>query len=97
MTKEKYMSKLSRSEASAGSELHTSMVHLENNIYKHDILCPRCKKELYVEEYLFGRSEKLKNLYIKLNILEYEKVFSNSITIERLKLIEKLTEELNLY
>ena len=31
-----------------------------------------------------------------INKLEYEEVFSNSITIERLKLIVKFIEELNL-
>ena len=34
------------------------------------ILCPRCKKEQDMEEHLFGKCEKLKDLYIK-----YEKVF----------------------
>ena len=46
MMKEKYMSKLSRSEASTIFKLRTRMIHLKNNlrnIYKHDILCPRCK------------------------------------------------------
>ena len=31
------------------------------NIYKHDILCPRCKKEQDVKEHLFGECEKLKD------------------------------------
>ena len=42
------------------------------NIYKHNILCPRCKKEQEMEEHLFGKCEKLKELYLKYNILEYE-------------------------
>ena len=40
MMKEKYMSKLSRSKASAIFKLRTRMIHLKNNfrnIYKHDI------------------------------------------------------------
>ena len=49
-----------------------------------------------MEEYLFGKCEKLKYLYIKCNILEYEEVFNNSITTERLKQIIKIIEELNL-
>ena len=49
-----------------------------------------------MEEHLFGKCEKLKYLYIKCNILEYEEVFNNSITTERLKQIIKFIEELNL-
>ena len=49
-----------------------------------------------MEEHLFEKCEKLKYLYIKCNILEYEEVFSNSITTERLKQIIKFIEELNL-
>ena len=97
--KEKYMSKLSRSEVPTIFKLRTKMIHLKNNfrnIYKHDILCPRCKKQQDVEEHLFGNCEKLKDLYIKYNILEYEEVFKNNITIERLKQIVKFIEELNL-
>ena len=37
-----------------------------------------------MEEQLFGKCEKLKDLYMKYNILEYEKVFNSNITIERL-------------
>ena len=75
MMKEKYMSKLSRSETEASPifKLHTRMIHIKNNfrnIYEHDNLCPRCKKEQDMEEHLFGKCEKLKDLYIK-----YEKVF----------------------
>ena len=65
MIKEKYMYKLSRSEASTIFELRTRMINLKNNfrnIYKHDNLCPRCKKEQDVEENLLGKSEKLKAL-----------------------------------
>ena len=53
------------------------MIHLKSNfrnIYKHDILCPRCKKEHDMEEHLFGKCEKVKDLYIKYNILWYEEV-----------------------
>ena len=92
MMKEKYMSKLSRSEASAIFKLRTRMIHLKNNfrnIYEHDILCSRCKKEQDMEEHLFGKCEKLKDLYVKYNILGYEEVFTNNITIERLKEIVK--------
>ena len=39
---------------------------------------------------------RLKDLYIKCNIVEYEEVLNNSITIERLKQILKFIEELNL-
>ena len=48
MMKEKYMSKLSRSEASTIFKLCTRMIHLKNNfrnIYKNDILRPQCKKK----------------------------------------------------
>ena len=99
MMKEKYMSKLSRSEASAIFKLRTRIIHLKNNsrnLYKRDILCPWCKKEQDVQEHLFAKCEKLKDLYIKCNILEYDKVFYNNITIERLKQITKFVEELNL-
>ena len=79
------------------------MIHLKNiykssirNIYKHDILFPRCKKEKDMEEHLFGKCEKLEDLYIKYNILEYEEVFNNNITVQRLKQIVKFIEELNL-
>ena len=48
-------------------------------------LCSRFKKEQDMEEHLFGKCEKLKDLYVKYNILGYEKVFNNNITIERLK------------
>ena len=47
MTKEKYMSNLSRSEASTIFKLWTRIINLKNdfrNIYKHDILCPQRKK-----------------------------------------------------
>ena len=47
MTNEKYMSNLSRSEASTIFKLWTRIINLKNdfrNIYKHDILCPRHKK-----------------------------------------------------
>ena len=54
------------------------------------------KKEQDVEEHLFGECEKLKDLYIKYNILEYKEVFNSNIGIERLKQIVKLIEELNL-
>ena len=54
------------------------------------------KKEQDVEEHLFGECEKLKDLYIKYNILEYEEVFNSNIGIERLKQIVKFREELNL-
>ena len=99
MMKEKYMRKLSRSEASTIFKLCTRMIHLKNNfrnIYKHDILCPRCKKEQDAEEQLFGKRGKLKDIYMKYNILEYEEVFNSNITIERLKQIVKFIEELNL-
>ena len=46
MMKEEYMSELSRSEASIIFKLRARMIHLKNNfrsIYKHDILCSRCK------------------------------------------------------
>ena len=49
-----------------------------------------------MEEQLFGKCEKLKDLYIKYNILEYEKVFNSNITIERLNQIVKFIEELSL-
>ena len=81
------MSKLSRSEASTIFKLCRRMIHLKNNfrnIYKD------------VGEYLFGKCEKLKDFYIKYNILEYEEVFNSSITIERMKQIVKFIEELNL-
>ena len=99
MMKEKYMSKLSISESSTIFKLRTKMIHLKinfRNIYKHDILYPRCKKEQDVEEHLFRKCKKLKNLYIKYNILEYVEVFNNSFTIERLKQIVKFIEEINL-
>ena len=99
MMKEKYKNKLSRSEASAIFKLRTRMIHLKRNfrnIYKHDILCPRCKKEQDMEEHLFGKCEKLKDLYMKYNILGYEEVFNNNNNIERLKQIVKFIEELNL-
>ena len=48
-------------------------------------LCSRFKKEQDMEEHLFGKCEKLKDLYVKYNILGYEKVFNNNINIERLK------------
>ena len=38
---------------------------------------------------------KTKGLIHKYNILEYEEVFNNNITIERLKQIVKFIEELN--
>ena len=97
MMKEKYMSKLPRSDASTIFKLRTRMIHLKNNfrnIYKHDILCPQCKKEQDMEEDLFRNYEKLKDLYIKYNILGHEEVFNN-ITIERLKQIVKFIEELD--
>ena len=75
------------------------MIHSKKNfrdIYKQDILCLRCKKEQDVEEYLFGKCEKLKELYLKYDILEYEEVFDENITIERLKQIVKFIGELNL-
>ena len=99
MMKEKYMSKLSRSEASTILKLRTRMINLKNNfrnIYKHVILYPRCKKEQDMEEHLFGKCEKLKDLYIKYSILGYEEVFNNNINIEQLKQIIKFIEELNL-
>ena len=49
-----------------------------------------------MEEHLFRKREKLKDLYIKYNILEYEELFDNNITIERLQQILKFIEELNL-
>ena len=84
MMKGKYMSKLSKSEASTIFKLRTRMIHLKNsfrNIYKHNILCPRCKKEQDMEEDLFGKCEKLKDLYIKYSILGYEEIFNNNIAI----------------
>ena len=98
MMKEKYMSKLPRSDASTIFKLCTRMIHLKSNfrnIYKHDILCPRFKKEQDMEEDLFGNYEKLKDLYIKYNILGHEEVFNNNISIERLKQIVKFIEELD--
>ena len=74
------------------------MNHLKNsfiNIYQHHILCPRCKKEQDVAEHLFGKCVKLKELYLKYDILKYEEVFDENITIERLKQIVKFIEELN--
>ena len=44
MVKEKYMSKLSKSEASTIFKLRARMIHLKNsftNDYKRDIQCPR--------------------------------------------------------
>ena len=81
MMKEKYMSKLPRSDASTIFKQSTRMIHLKNNfrnIYKHDILCPQCKKEQDMEEDLFRNYEKLKDLYIKYNILGHEEVFNNN-------------------
>ena len=81
MMKEKYMSKLPRSDASTIFKLRTRMIHLKNNfrnIHKHDILCPQCKKEQDMEEDLFRNYEKLKDLYIKYNILGHEEVFNNN-------------------
>ena len=75
---------------------HDSFQNNFRNIYECDILCPRCKKEQDMEEHLFGKCEKLKYLYIKCNVLEYEEAFNNSITTERLKQIIKFIEELNL-
>ena len=52
------MYKLSRSEASTIFKLHTRMNNLKNNfrnIYNHDNLCSRSKKEEDVEEHLFGK------------------------------------------
>ena len=42
-----------------------------------------------MEEHVFGKCEKLKDLCVKYNILGYEEVFNNNITIERLKEIVK--------
>ena len=49
-----------------------------------------------MEEHLLGKCEKLKDLYVKYNILRYEEVFNNNINIERLKQIVIFIEELNL-
>ena len=96
MMREKYMSKLSRSEASTIFKLCTRMIHLKNSfrdICKHDILCQQCK---LCPQHFFGNCEKPKDLYIKYNILEYEEVFNNNITLQRLKQIIKVMGELNL-
>ena len=73
------------------------MIHLKNNFinfYKHDM--PMIQKEQDMEEQLFGKCEKLIDFYIKCNILGYEEVFNNNITVERLKQIVKFIHELNL-
>ena len=60
MIKEKHIYKLSRSEGSTILKLRTRMIHFKNNfvnIYKHDILCPRRKKEQDMEKHLFGKCE----------------------------------------
>ena len=60
MLKEKHIYKLSRSEGSTIFKLRTRMIHFKNNfvnIYKHDILCPRRKKEQDMEKHLFGKCE----------------------------------------
>ena len=93
MIKEKYMYKLSRSETSAFFKLHTRMIHLKNhfrNIYKHNVLCPLYKKKQDVEEHIFAKCKKLKELYLKHDILEYEEVFDENITVEKLKQIVSL-------
>ena len=46
---------------------------------------PAIQKKQDVEEHLFGKCEKLNDLCINYNILEYEEVFNNNITTERLK------------
>ena len=65
-------------------------------MYKHDILCPQCKKEHDVKEHLFGKCKNLKEFYLKYDILVYEKVFYENITIERLKQTVKCIKELTL-
>ena len=73
------------------------MIHLKSNFinfYKHDM--PTIQKEQDMEEQLFGKCEKLKDLYIKCSIMGYEEVFNNNITVERLKQIVKFIQELNL-
>ena len=85
MMKEKYMSKLSRSEASTIFKLRTRMIHLKNNfrnIYKHDILCPRCKKEQDMEEHLFGKCEKLNDLYIKYDYWNMKKYLITTLLLK---------------
>ena len=57
---------------------------------------PTIQKEQDMEEQLFGKCEKLKDLYIKCSIMGYEEVFNNNITVERLKQIVKFIQELNL-
>ena len=85
MMKEKYVSKLSRSEALTIFKLRTRMIHLKKifrNIYKHDILCPRWRKEQDMEEHVFGKCEKLKDLCVKYNILGYEEVFNITLLLK---------------
>ena len=42
---------------------------------------PTMQKRTRMEEHLFEKREKLKDLYIKYSILEYEEVFNNNIAI----------------
>ena len=42
---------------------------------------PTMQNRTRMEEHLFEKCEKLKDLYIKYSILEYEEVFNNNIAI----------------
>jgi len=96
--KEQYLTKLKRSEASIIFKLRCRMINLKNNFKatNKDQKCPRCKKDTDNEQHLFGKCEKLLLLYEKHKIQNYDEIFEETISMDRLKQIATFIKDVKL-
>ena len=76
-------------------KLRTRMISVRNNFKNkyEDLMCPRCKKEIDDEKYLFTKCEKLADIQNKYNINDPNEVFNEGLSKERIIKIAKFINE----
>ena len=76
-------------------KLRFRMINVRNNFKNkyEDLICPRSKKEIDDEKYLFVKCEKLTNLQNKYNINDPNEVFNEGLSKERMIKIAKFIDQ----
>ena len=93
--RERYMDILQQKQARILFKLRTRMISVRNNFKNkyEDLMCPRCKKEIDDEKYLFTKCEKLADIQNKYNINDPNEVFNEGLSKERIIKIAKFINE----
>ena len=93
--RERYMDILQQERVRVLFKVRTQMISVRNNFKNkyEDLMCPRCKKEIDDEKYLFTKCEKLADIQNKYNINDPNEVFNEGLSKERIIKIAKFINE----